>query len=168
MSLLMPSAICKNVTDITVKFLKENKIECILLDVDNTLAYQGSQEPFEGAVEWTHEIRSCGINIVIVSNNLKKRVEPFSRKFDLPFVYLSLKPLPFGFNRAKKILKSDRENILVVGDQIFTDILGANLASMKSILLDTDSSNDSFGLKIRRVFERPIKKRMYKSKKIIS
>lgn len=164
----MPSAICKNVTDITLEFLKENEIDSILLDVDNTLAYQGSQEPFEGAVDWTYKIRSYGINIIIVSNNFRNRVEPFSKKFDLPFIYLSLKPLPFGFNRAKKLLNKNKKNILVVGDQIFTDILGANLASMKSILLDADSSNDSLGLKIRRLFEKPIKKRLYKEKKIIS
>ena len=115
---------------------------------------------FDGAVEWTHMVREAGIGIVIVSNNLKKRVAPFAAKFDLPYVTHGLKPLPWGFNKARRMLGNDSKNVLVVGDQIYTDILGANLAKMKSILLEPVEHGESLSIWFRRWLEKPVRRKI--------
>lgn len=164
MSLLIPTVSVDNLTDIDIKLLKHFKIESIFLDVDNTIAAHGSQEPFEGTIEWTHKIREQNINIVIISNNFKKRVAPLAKKFDLPFIYLAFKPLPFGFYRAKRLIKSSRANIMVIGDQIFTDVLGANLFHMNSILLSPRTERETLSIFVRRKLEKRIREKIQNNK----
>lgn len=160
MSLFMPTISIKSVTELSLETIKSLGIECLLLDVDNTLAEHGSQEPFSGTVEWAKHLVDNGIKIVIVSNNVEGRVSAFASKFNLPFVFFSLKPLPVGFNKARKILNCDKDKILVVGDQIFTDILGANLAGIRSVLLEPKACKETLGIKFRRVLESPIRKKL--------
>lgn len=165
MSLLMPTSSVNNVTDIDIELLKHLKIESIFLDVDNTIASHRSEEPFEGTVKWVHKILEQNINIVIISNNLRKRVAPLAKKFDLPFISLAFKPLPFGFYRANKLIKSKHENIMVIGDQVFTDILGANLSHMKSILLLPRTEKETLSIFIRRKIEKRIREKIKNNNK---
>ena len=160
MPLLMPTISIDSVTDIDIKMLKSMNIKSILLDVDNTLASHGSQEPYEGVIEWSYKIREQNIKIVIISNNFKNRVAPFAKKFNLPFVSLALKPSPWGFWKAKRLINCNPENTVVVGDQVFTDILGANLAHMKSILLTPKSEKETLGISMRRKLEKRIREKI--------
>ncbi len=153
MSLFKPTVAVRHVTDISPKMLRQLEIDAILLDVDNTLAPPTSKIPYEGVQEWIERIKSCGIHIVICSNNYKKRIKPFADSVGLDCVAMSLKPFPFGFNRAKRKLKEKPKNVLVVGDQIYTDVLGANLAGMRSILLEPRSEEHGFSIWIRRKLE---------------
>ena len=147
-------------TDITPSLLHELKAEALLLDVDNTLALDGSQKPFCGTVEWSHKICSDGFKVMILSNNFSKRVEPFAEQYGLPYLSMAMKPLPVGYLRAASRLCVRRERTVVVGDQIFTDILGANLAGMKSILLVPVKEEDSLSFRVRRRLEQPIRRRI--------
>lgn len=159
-TIFIPSIRLKKVTDITLNMLKDMKIDTILLDVDNTLACHGSQEPFEGTIEWSHKLAASGIDIVICSNNNEERVAPFAKLYNLPYVSMSMKPLPIGFNKAKKMLNKKPKQVLVVGDQIFTDILGANFANMKSVLLDPVKKEKGIGFQFKRWLEKPIRKKI--------
>lgn len=153
----MPDLGLNSVTDISMKIINKLKIKAILLDVDNTIAAHGSLDPFDGVVEWLTMLKKKGIKVVLSSNNFRKRVEPFAISLNLPFVAFSLKPFGVGIIRAKKILKEPNKNILVVGDQVFTDILGANLVGMKSILLKPQSSDaDPLEVKIKRKLEKKV------------
>ena len=149
MSLLMPTIALRKVTDITPEMLKNLGTDAILLDVDNTLAPPDSKIPYEGVQEWIKMIKASGIHIVICSNNFKKRIKPFSDSIGLDCVAMSLKPFPFGFNRAKRKLKEKPNSVLVVGDQIYTDVLGANLAGMKAILLLPRSEEHGWSIWLR-------------------
>lgn len=160
MSLLLPTKMLRSVTEITPEMIRSMGAKGILLDVDNTLARHGSQIPFDGAVEWTYKMRRAGMKIVIVSNNLKRRVAPFAAQFDLSYVTHGQKPLPCGFNRAKKMIDSKSKDVIVVGDQIYTDILGANLAGMKSILLEPVEHGESLSIWLRRWLEKPVRGRI--------
>lgn len=159
--MLTPTAAFLSFKDITPEFLKNNNIDAILLDVDNTLSPPSSKEIYDGVSEWLDIIKGTGVEVVICSNNYKKRVYPFAEKIGLDCVAMSLKPLPFGFIRAKKKLSVKPKNVLVVGDQIYTDILGAKLARMKSVLLVPQSPDKGATIKIRRKLEQPIRKRLY-------
>lgn len=160
MPLFTPTAALNRVTDITVPLLRGLEAEALLLDVDNTLAPQGSQKPFPRTVEWARVIRKAGFKVMILSNNFRDRVEPFAAKYSLPYLSMAMKPLPAGYLLAAGRLKTGREKTVVVGDQIFTDILGANLAGMKSILLVPVKEENSLSFRIRRSLEQPIRRKI--------
>ena len=160
MPLFTPSAAMNHVTDITEPLLRRLGAEALLLDVDNTLAPDGSQKPFPGTVEWTRKISEAGFKIMILSNNFRNRVEPFAKQYGLPYLFMTMKPLPAGYLHAANLLQVRRKKTVVIGDQIFTDILGANLAGMKSILLSPVKVENSFSFRVRRALERPIRRRI--------
>ncbi len=163
--LLSPTVALNKVTDITPRLLKKLNVEAILLDVDNTLAFPGSQKPFPGTVEWSWKLRNDGYRMIIMSNNFRSRVRPFALQYGLPFIATSMKPLPMAFGYAAKFLGSSRERSLVVGDQVFTDILGANLARMKSVLLDPPAQENSISFLIRRCMERSVRRKAQRKRK---
>lgn len=158
MAIFTPSAALRRVTDVTEPLLRSLGAEALLLDVDNTLALDGSREPLSGTVEWSVKIRGEGFRVMILSNNFKGRVEPFAAKYGLPFFCMAMKPLPAAFRLAAGRMGVRREKTVVVGDQIFTDILGANLAGMKSILLRPVREENSVSFRIRRSMEKPIRR----------
>lgn len=162
--MLLPTVAVDKVTDITPELIHAMKANSIILDVDNTLALHGSPEPLEGTVEWVHYMRSKNIHVIIMSNNIKKRVAPFAKKYDLPFLYLSLKPVPVAYHLAARRMGVRPRDAVVVGDQIFTDVIGANLAWMKSILLKPVCKEKSLSFTIRRNLEKPIRDYIKRSK----
>lgn len=160
MPIFKPTMSMKRVTDITQEVLEKLEVKAILLDIDNTLTAQDKYELFEGVTCWLEMIKSSNIEVILVSNNYKRRVQKFAESVNLPFVHFSTKPFPFGFLRAKRLIKSKTSNILVVGDQVFTDILGANLALMKSILLEPQIEDKKISFaRFKRLLERPIRKK---------
>ena len=157
MALFLPTVAVDQVTDITPELIRAMKASAVLLDVDNTLAVHGSQIPLDGSIEWAWRLRNDHIKIIIVSNNFKNRVAPFAQKYDLPFLCLAFKPLPLAYYRAIRKMGVRRKDAVVVGDQIFTDVIGANLSLMKSILLVPTEKEKSFSFFIRRGLEKPLR-----------
>lgn len=100
--MIKPTMAFVSFKDITVEFLKKNNIDAILLDVDNTVSPPSSKKIYDGVEEWLDEIKKSGIEVIICSNNFRKRVYPFAKSVGLDCVAMSLKPLPFGFIRAEK------------------------------------------------------------------
>lgn len=156
----MPTVALDKVTDITPELLRSLGVDAILLDVDNTLAPPTETQPYEGVQTWIDTIKSEGFDVVICSNNYHSRIRPFSESVGLDCVAMSLKPFPFGFNRAKKKLHRKPKAVVVVGDQIYTDVLGANLAGMQSILLKPQSGEKGFTIWLRRKMEINIRKKL--------
>jgi hypothetical protein len=164
-ALFLPTVSVDKITDITPELIRAMKVRAVLLDVDNTLAENGSQIPLKGALEWVQSMRAQNILMMIMSNNFEERVAPFAAKFDLPFLSLSLKPLPLAYHRAARRLGVPVREIAVVGDQIFTDVIGANLAFMKSILLVPPTLETTLSFTIRRRLEKPIRRRIEKTRR---
>ncbi len=132
--MLKPKAQFDKVTDITAKFLKQNDINAVILDVDNTLI-DLDRKPLENIEKWVDSLKSEDIKICISSNSIKKKkITKIASILDVPFIYFSTKPLKRGLKKAKKILQEKNENIAEIGDQLFTDVLGANRMKMFSIL----------------------------------
>ena len=163
--ILYPSLYIKKVQDITYDLLKENKIQGMILDVDNTLIDYDKQMP-KGLENWCHELQKKGIRFCIASNsNQKKKVEMVAKQLDIPYIYFAKKPLKSGLTRAKNKIDLPFECIAVVGDQIFTDVLGANRCHMCSILVDPIKEKDIFVTRIKRPIENYIKRKYHKTKK---
>lgn len=158
MKLFIPEFMFFRVTDISAKFLKENNIDTLLLDADNTLSTHHSQEAAKGVPEWLDSMRKNGIKLMMVSNSKQKRVEPFANMLGLDFEYLSLKPLGKGVKRAVKRLGADKKRTALVGDQIFTDVLAAKLCGIHSVFVKYMKAEDKFSFKLRRKLEKSILK----------
>ena len=124
--MLLPDEHVNKITDITIEMLKKNNIEYMFLDSDNTLI-DLDKTPLKGLQEWIQEMKKNNIKFCIISNSIKKRkVEKIAKILDIPYVYFALKPTKIGFNRAKRLINiQNNEKIAEVGDQIFTDVLGA-------------------------------------------
>lgn len=158
MSILLPTLSVPKITDITVEQLHTLNIKALILDADDTLSGHGEQQLFPGVSEWLLAMKSAGFPMLIASNNFRKRVEPFAKQIGLPFISLSVKPLPFKLLWATRRLGAKRKETAIIGDQIFTDILGANFAGLQSILVTPESMDARFG--IRRKLEVSIREKI--------
>ncbi len=154
MSVFKPHYIFEKTTKITPRFLKELGITNLLLDVDNTLTTHDNPDPSPGIPRWIEQMKSAGIKMVIISNNNRERVAPFAAKLGLPFTSMSCKPLPYGYIKGMKILGGNRHNTAMVGDQIFTDVMGANLSGMKCLMVLAIQAEESAGFKFKRKIEK--------------
>ena len=152
--MLKPNAQFDKVTDVTADFLKENNIKAIILDVDNTLI-DLDRKPLENIEKWIETLKKESIKICIASNSIKKaKIEKVAKKMDIPFIYFSTKPFKRGLKKATQILKVKNENIAEIGDQLFTDVLGANRMKMFSILTKPISDEKTKLGEIKRKIEK--------------
>ncbi len=151
--LFKPNFKLNRVTDISAQFLKQNNIKGLILDVDNTLSTHHGMQLTEGLLEWIALMQENSIRLIILSNSKEKRVKPFAESINLEYISLGLKPLPFKFFTALKRLSLKRREVALVGDQLFTDSLGAHLSGIKSIILNPILLEDLMSFKIRRKIE---------------
>ncbi len=135
MSLLYPTLYRQRITDITLDDLNRLGVFGLLLDVDNTLTTHGSQELSDDVRQWLDDMKQAGIRMTVVSNSWEWRVAPFADRIALRHTSLSCKPLPFGFLRGAHRMGLKRRECVVIGDQVFTDIIGANLCGIPCIQL---------------------------------
>lgn len=134
-------------------FLDRYGIDALILDLDNTLSMHGNPAAEEGVPEWLDRMREMKVPMTVVSNNTNRRVAPLARKLGLPFIANGAKPLTIGINRALKFMGTDRKRTAVVGDQIFTDVMGGNLAGMPTILVEPFQAEKNVFFKIKRAAE---------------
>ena len=161
--LLKPDVKLDRITDIKIELLKKYGISALILDVDNTMSTHHGQILTEGLSDWLAYMQNGGIDLTILSNSNEKRVAPFAAKVGLDYISMGLKPLPFGFLRAVRSLGVKRKNAAIVGDQIFTDVLGGNAAGLKTILLTPIKPETALRFRFKRRLERLIFK-IYKIK----
>lgn len=148
-----PKYYCDKVTDISIDLLKKNNIKGIMLDVDNTLI-DFNKNLLNGVKEWIKNIKENNIKCIILSNSNKiDKIKMVANTLDLPYIYFATKPLKRGFKKARENLQLESKNIAVVGDQIFTDVIGANRAKMFSILVNPIAKKDIWITKIKRPIE---------------
>ena len=161
--LLYPDFYCKNIKYVTIDRLRENNIKGIVLDVDNTLI-DLQHNLIEGAEEWCDNLKKQNIKFCILSNsNNKQKIIKVAKALDIPYIYFGTKPLKRGFKRASDKLNIDLENLAIIGDQIFTDIIGGNRCKMYTILVDPINRRELFITAIKRGLENKIIER-YKKK----
>lgn len=162
-----PKSYFNNILDIDNNFLSKNNIKAILLDIDNTIL-DTDNNMLEGIEDWVKNAQEHGIKFCILSNtNKKRKAERMSKILDIPFIYFAKKPLKFGFKKAKKIVQEENnQNIAVIGDQVLTDVLGANRCKMYSILVAPLKDSDIWVTKLNRLLEKQILKKYFKKNNI--
>lgn len=138
--------------------LKERGIRAVFSDLDNTLIAWNNPDGTPELRQWMTELREAGIPLIVISNNSKERVA--KANLDLPFVSRSLKPLSFGINRARTKLGLKKSEVVMVGDQLMTDMVAANEAGVRSILVKPLLDTDKWDTRINRFFERLVWRRL--------
>ena len=133
-ALLKPNAQAKDIYAINFEELKSLGITNLILDVDDTLLPRRSMNITPKLFEWVARRKEEGFKLCLASNSrYPGRVQYIGRTLNLPYMFFGLKPLPFAFWKAMKILGSNPKNTAMIGDQLFMDILGANLLGIYSI-----------------------------------
>ena len=134
LQLFYPTEYVDSVWDIDFAALYAKGYRGLLFDIDNTLVPHGadSTPEIDALFARLHEM---GFRSLMLSNNGKSRVERFLRNIDALYLDNAGKPRPKGYKKALRLLGLPKKQVLVIGDQVFTDILGANLSGMKSILV---------------------------------
>lgn len=147
-----------------IDFLKfYNKgIRFIFLDIDNTIAKYTEQNPSVEIKELIENLDNIGFEIIIISNNYKKRIQQYCQPLNLKYISYALKPLKRGYRKGLKIAsrKYQQKEILAIGDQLMTDVKGANKMGYYTLLVNPlERKTDVVTTKINRLFEkRRIKK----------
>jgi len=161
-----PKGYFNKVSEISLKYLNENNIKGLILDVDNTLIdyYRNISEE---TINWAKYLKENGIKMCILSNSNKyEKVKEVAEKLGLDYTYFGTKPLKRGFKKAKKMIGLENNEIAAVGDQIFTDVIGANRMKMHSILVEPIKEKDIFITKLKRPIENYIKNKYLETKEI--
>lgn len=156
MGLFEPDKYFSSLASIDVEWdLARLHIRNVLIDIDNTIRRRDNDEVPPAVRSWLRSARQKGIKLCLLSNNFHENVYELARELDLPIVAKALKPLPFGFRRALEVVGGTSEDTVMVGDQLFTDIVGSHLLGMKGYLVrplvDADLAHT---LLARRVEER--------------
>lgn len=150
----LPNYIFPAITDVSETFLRERHIRLLLLDFDNTMLPYTKNEPSRELLQWIERMRAAGVTLCIVSNSHKPRVTDFSKRYGVPCVTGAKKPRGKGIRVALRRFDVPDAQAALIGDQIYTDVLGANLAGVCSIIVRS-IHNHNFWLKLRHAFEVP-------------
>lgn len=160
---LMPDDYYHSIYDIELTELTSRGIRGLIVDLDNTLVPRKQNHTTQKLENWLKGAKSLGLNVCIVSNNWKSRGSIFAKNLDISLVARAKKPRKSPFNKALKLLKTEENETVVVGDQIFTDILGGNRCGLHTILVvPMSKKEDLFLTKFTRQLERFVLKRLKK------
>ncbi len=151
---LLPKAITPALTDLTVAYLQKNDIRLLMLDFDNTIVPYTTSEPTDKMRRWLEAMSASDIRLCVVSNSCKDRVKVFCRQYGIDCVTHARKPSPKTIRVCMEQYGFEPRQCALVGDQIFTDTLGGNLAGTRPILVKA-IHNHNIWLKLRHVAELP-------------
>ncbi|MDQ0156039.1 YqeG family HAD IIIA-type phosphatase [Robertmurraya andreesenii] len=152
----LPNQHVKSIFQITPKSLKEKGIKGIITDLDNTLVEWDRPNATPKLIEWFDEMNKENIRITIVSNNNRERVAAFADPLKIPFIFQARKPLGKAFRKAVADMGLKKEETVVIGDQLLTDVLGGNRSGFQTILVVPVASTDGFWTRFNRMIERRI------------
>lgn len=151
----IPSFFEKTVYEIDFKKYYDIGFRGILFDIDNTLVLH--DEPVTNECKTLiSNLKDIGFKIIAISNNKLDRVKSFCDTLDISYIYDAKKPRPDYFLKAIERLNLNKNQCVFIGDQLFTDISGANTVNMKSILVKALGNEKYFHIKVKRVLEKII------------
>ena len=151
---LIPKLILPSLTDLTPEMLAARRVRFLMLDFDNTIVPYTTNEPTEAMAAWLRRMQASEIQLCVVSNSRKPRVVEFCRRYGLDCITHAKKPFQRGIRECLARFSLDPAECALAGDQIYTDVLGANCAGMTSVLVSA-IHNHTIWLKLRHIAELP-------------
>lgn len=140
--MLSPDYFYRSVHSIDLEALRARAVDTLLVDLDNTLLPRDTNEIPDDLRAWAAKLADAGFKVCLVSNNWHERVHGVAKELDFDLVAKAIKPLPFAFLIALRKVGSTRKHAVVVGDQLFTDVLGGKLLGMTTVLVAPLSETD--------------------------
>ena len=165
MPLLTPQYDFHRIEEIPTEFFTRHGIRALLLDVDNTLTGDNSQEIKPEVMDWLERQRAAGLRLFVISNNHELRVAPFANRLGLGYIAAAAKPKKkVALAKMKEFGVSPRQTALI-GDQLFTDVWGAKRAGIRNILVKPIHPKEEIQIVLKRYLERIVLHFYMKSKK---
>jgi HAD superfamily phosphatase (TIGR01668 family) len=159
-SFFRPDMAFCDVYTITPEALKELGVSGVVFDIDNTVAPYEIERPTEKMKEYFSALRSAGIKMAFVSNNKGPRVALFNESLGLFYVCKAGKPSPKGVRKCIEHFGLAKEQVLAVGDQIFTDCLAAHKAGIRFIMVKPIQPRENWFFRFKRVCEKPFTRKL--------
>ena len=163
----IPDIYAQSIYTINYKKLKKNGIKCLLFDLDNTIAPYKVAEPDQKVKELIARLET-DFKVIIVSNSGKNRLRPFKEKLNVDVAFSSKKPLKTKYKKILSLYKFKIDEVACIGDQLLTDILGANRMGFTSILVNRVAKYEMLPTRVNRFIEKRILKKLAKKNILVS
>ena len=150
----LPRVMADKLTDLTAEMLENWGVQLLMLDFDNTIVPYTTDVPTQEVLSWLECMKASNVQLCVVSNSHNDRVKIFCSKHGIDCITRAKKPFPKGIRECLARYELPAAACALVGDQIFTDTLGANACGVRSILVKA-IHNHNFWLKARHVLELP-------------
>ncbi|GAC1579477.1 MAG: YqeG family HAD IIIA-type phosphatase [Candidatus Elarobacter sp.] len=149
-----PTRWTPRITSIDLGELRGRGIRGVIIDLDNTIVGFRSLVPLAEDAAWVRQAKALDVRVAVLTNNGTPWAAEIAKDLGVPCIPRARKPLPHGFRRALHLLEVTAEEAVVVGDQLFTDVLGAKLAGLEVILVDPIVRHDPWNTRPLRWLER--------------
>ena len=133
--------------------LYQEGYRAVIFDIDNTLVRHGEPADERACRLFAH-LKELGFSCMLLSNNKEPRVKMFNDAVHVSYIYKAEKPKPANYRKAMEQMGSDTTNTIFVGDQIFTDIYGANLTGIRTILVKPIHPKEEIQIVLKRYLEK--------------
>ena len=164
----IPFAHAKSIYDIDPEFFVKHGVKTLFIDLDNTLDSYKAFIPNENSIAYVKRLQEHGITPVVVSNNSGKRVSSYADGLGVDFVWSARKPFPCKLKKEIEKRGMKLDEVMLVGDQMMTDVLAAKGAKIRVILTEKIVKEDQWTTHINRIFDRPIRKYHRKRGNLVS
>ena len=158
-----PTSFAQRIHNVSLDLLVQDGVRGVIVDLDNTLVGYRHAAPDEEVAAWVHAATARGIRVAVVTNNATQWARDVAAELGVPCIPRAGKPSPRGFLKALELLGTQKSETVVVGDQVFTDVLGAKLFGMKVILTEPIVTREQWWMRLLRFCERIALYRMPKS-----
>ncbi|HAG07627.1 MAG: HAD superfamily (Subfamily IIIA) phosphatase, TIGR01668 [Clostridia bacterium 62_21] len=155
LDLLYPRLYVPSLFDIDLGALQKKGINSLILDLDNTIMPRGARRIEQEVEAWLRRVREKGFRLCIVTNNRDRSVPELTQRLEIPVIIRAVKPRRKPFVRALELMDATGRETAVVGDQIFTDVLGGNRLGLYTILVDPLGGKEFIGT---RFISRPLER----------
>lgn len=153
LSKFYPSEVATSTYAIDFEQLYQDGYRGILFDIDNTLVEHGADASKE-AKELFQKLQTIGFQLCLISNNKQPRVERFNEEIGVNYIYDAKKPCKKNYIKAMELMNTTREQTVFVGDQLFTDVFGANRVGLKTYLVEPISPREEIQIVLKRYLEK--------------
>ncbi len=157
---LTPSWYVSAIQEVNLERLSTQGVRGVIFDLDNTLVPADAAEPLPPVRAWIARLHAMGFRSCIVSNNFATRTKAIGQILQVPVVTSAVKPAPWAFRRAMRVMGTQPSQTALIGDQVFTDVLGGNLLGIRTILVDPISPREFPTTRLVRLAERLVRSRI--------
>lgn len=148
-----PKEYLESVSDIDFEMYYNQGIRGVISDIDNTLVPHGAPATDE-IIAFFEKLHKMGIDTCLISNNQEPRVEPFAYAVNSKYIFNAHKPSTKNYINAMKLMGTEPNSTLFIGDQIFTDVWGANRAGIQSIMVKKIDKKEEIQIVLKRIPEK--------------